>query len=318
MRCEVIDIFPAESDEVALRVELFDDEVERLLLFYPLTSHVDQEVPRYTIYSKTHYVTPREWLVQAMEDIKVELAERRESLLACGKVLKEQRLSQRTAFDLEMINEVGYCSGIENYSRYLSGRVPGEPSRRCSIICRPTGLLDLQIEVRPVSTQVDDLLAGIRRRVQINERVLVTTLTKRMAEDLTEYLEEHAERVRHLHSDIETVSGWKSSAIRVSANSTCWSASTLLREGLDIPEVSLVARLNADKESFLGSERSLIQTIAREARNLNGKAILYGDKITPSMARAIEETERLREKQHAYNLANGIVPHAAACAESGI
>ena len=378
VRGEVIDVFPAESDDIALRIELFDEEVERLSLFDPLTGHVESTVPRYTIYPKTHYVTPRERIVQAMEEIKLELAERRKVLLANNKLLEEQRLTQRTQFDLEMMNELGYCSGIENYSRFLSGRGPGEPpptlfdylpadgllvideshvtvpqiggmyrgdrARKETLVeygfrlpsaldnrpmkfeefealapqtiyvsatpgayeldksggevvdqvVRPTGLLDPIIEVRPVATQVDDLLSEIRLRTAINERVLVTTLTKRMAEDLTEYLEEHGERVRYLHSDIDTVE--RMEIIRD------------LREGLDMPEVSLVAILDADKEGFLRSERSLIQTIGRAARNINGKAILYGDKITPSMAKAIGETERRREKQQRYNEEHGIVP----------
>ncbi|TKI07408.1 excinuclease ABC subunit B [Martelella alba] len=394
VRGEVIDIFPAESDEIALRVELFDEEVERLSLFDPLTGQVMQMVPRYTIYPKTHYVTPRERLLQAMEDIKVELAERRAVLLASNKLLEEQRLAQRTQFDLEMMNELGYCSGIENYSRFLSGRGEGEPpptlfdylpadgllvvdeshvtipqiggmyrgdrARKETLVeygfrlpsaldnrplkfeefaalapqtiyvsatpgdyelkmsggevidqlVRPTGLLDPRIEVRPVATQVDDLLSEIRRRAQINERVLVTTLTKRMAEDLTEYLEEHGERVRYLHSDIETVERVEIIRDLRLGEFDVLVGINLLREGLDMPEVSLVAILDADKEGFLRSERSLIQTIGRAARNLNGTAILYGDKITPSMARAIEETERRRAKQHAYNEAKGIIPQA--------
>jgi excinuclease ABC subunit B len=392
VRGEVIDVFPAESDELALRIELFDEEVERLSLFDPLTGQIEQEVQRFTIYPKSHYVTPRERILLAMEEIKVDLAERRKVLLANNKLLEEQRLTQRTQFDLEMMNELGYCSGIENYSRYLSGRGEGEPpptlfdylpadgllvvdeshvtipqiggmykgdrSRKETLVeygfrlpsaldnrplrfeefealapqtiyvsatpgkyeleksggdiidqvVRPTGLLDPQIEVRPVTTQVDDLLSEIRKRVAINERVLVTTLTKRMAEDLTEYLEEHGERVRYLHSDIDTVERVEIIRDLRLGEFDVLVGINLLREGLDMPEVSLVAILDADKEGFLRSERSLIQTIGRAARNLNGKAILYGDKITDSMARAIGETERRRAKQQAFNEENGIVP----------
>ncbi|HHE6467864.1 TPA: excinuclease ABC subunit UvrB [Providencia rettgeri] len=392
VRGEVIDIFPAESDEYALRVELFDDEVERLSLFDPLTGQIQHRVPRFTVYPKTHYVTPRERILEAMEQIKVELADRRKVLLENNKLLEEQRITQRTQFDLEMMNELGYCSGIENYSRYLSGRAPGEPpptlfdylpadgllvvdeshvtipqigamykgdrSRKETLVeygfrlpsaldnrpmrfeefealapqtiyvsatpgnyeldksgnevieqvVRPTGLLDPIIEVRPVTTQVDDLLSEIRIRVQKNERVLVTTLTKRMAEDLTEYLEEHGERVRYLHSDIDTVERVEIIRDLRLGEFDVLVGINLLREGLDMPEVSLVAILDADKEGFLRSERSLIQTIGRAARNLNGKAILYGDRITNSMQKAIAETERRRAKQMAFNEEHGIIP----------
>lgn len=392
VRGEVIDIYPAESDEHAVRVELFDDEVERLSLFDPLTGQVQQDVARYTVYPKTHYVTPREKILEAIEKIKVELVERKQVLLDNNKLLEEQRISQRTLFDIEMMNELGYCSGIENYSRYLSGRNPGEPpptlfdylpadglliideshvtvpqigamykgdrSRKETLVdygfrlpsaldnrplkfdefealapqtiyvsatpgayeleksggevieqvVRPTGLLDPVVEVRPVTTQVDDLLSEIRLRSAINERVLVTTLTKRMAEDLTEYLEEHDVKVRYLHSDIDTVERMEIIRDLRLGLFDVLVGINLLREGLDMPEVSLVAILDADKEGFLRSERSLIQTIGRAARNLNGKAILYGDRITPSMARAIGETERRREKQQAFNERNGITP----------
>lgn len=392
VRGEVIDIFPAESDEYALRVELFDEEVERLSLFDPLTGAIQHRVPRFTVYPKTHYVTPRERILEAMENIKVELADRRKVLLENNKLLEEQRITQRTQFDLEMMSELGYCSGIENYSRYLSGRAPGEPpptlfdylpadgllvvdeshvtipqigamykgdrSRKETLVeygfrlpsaldnrpmrfeefealapqtiyvsatpgnyeldksgqevieqvVRPTGLLDPLIEVRPVATQVDDLLSEIRIRVQKQERVLVTTLTKRMAEDLTEYLEEHGERVRYLHSDIDTVERVEIIRDLRLGEFDVLVGINLLREGLDMPEVSLVAILDADKEGFLRSERSLIQTIGRAARNLNGKAILYGDRITNSMGKAIAETERRRAKQMAFNEAHGIIP----------
>ncbi|QXC29653.1 excinuclease ABC subunit UvrB [Aeromonas sp. FDAARGOS 1409] len=392
VRGEVIDIYPAESDKLALRVELFDEEVERLSLFDPLTGAIEQTVVRYTIYPKTHYATPRETILGAIEHIKEELKSRREQLLSLGKLVEEQRISQRTQFDMEMMQELGYCSGIENYSRYLSGRAPGEPpptlfdylpgdglliideshvtvpqigamfkgdrSRKETLVeygfrlpsaldnrplkfdefealmpqtvfvsatpgpyeleksggdvvqqvVRPTGLLDPEVEVRPVSTQVDDLLSEIRKRVAVEERVLVTTLTKRMAEDLTEYLADHEVRVRYLHSDIDTVERVEIIRDLRLGKFDVLVGINLLREGLDMPEVSLVAILDADKEGFLRSTRSLIQTIGRAARNLNGKVILYGDTITNSMRVAIEETERRRALQHAHNLEHGIVP----------
>ena len=393
VRGEVIDIFPAESDEVALRVELFDDEIENLSLFDPLTGHSLGRVPRYTIYPKTHYVTPRERILEAIEQIKEELVERREYFIKENKLLEEQRITQRTQFDIEMMNELGYCSGIENYSRYLSGRKEGEPpptlfdympsdgilvideshvtvpqiggmyrgdrARKETLVqygfrlpsaldnrplkfeefeqlspqtiyvsatpgayeleknpdvvdqvVRPTGLLDPIIEVRPVATQVDDLLSEIHKRVAVDERVLVTTLTKKMAEDLTDYLDEHGVRVRYLHSDIDTVERVEIIHDLRMGMFDVLVGINLLREGLDMPEVSLVAILDADKEGFLRSERSLIQTIGRAARNLNGKAILYGDRITNSMQKAITETERRREKQMKYNEERGIIPQA--------
>ncbi|MFM5744177.1 excinuclease ABC subunit UvrB [Aeromonas veronii] len=392
VRGEVIDIYPAESDKLALRVELFDEEVERLSQFDPLTGAIEQTVVRYTIYPKTHYATPRETILGAIEHIKEELRSRREQLLSLNKLVEEQRISQRTQFDMEMMQELGYCSGIENYSRYLSGRAPGEPpptlfdylpgdglliideshvtvpqigamfkgdrSRKETLVeygfrlpsaldnrplkfdefealmpqtvfvsatpgpyeleksggdvvqqvVRPTGLLDPEIEVRPVTTQVDDLLSEIRKRVAVEERVLVTTLTKRMAEDLTEYLAEHDVKVRYLHSDIDTVERVEIIRDLRLGKFDVLVGINLLREGLDMPEVSLVAILDADKEGFLRSTRSLIQTIGRAARNLNGKVILYGDTITNSMKVAIEETERRRALQHAHNLKHGIIP----------
>ena len=392
VRGEVIDIFPAESDKLALRVELFDEEVERLSLFDPLTGAVEKQVSRFTIFPKSHYVTPRETILNAIEQIKVELTERRQQLLAANKLLEEQRITQRTQFDIEMMQELGYCSGIENYSRYLSGRAPGEPpptlfdylpadglliideshvtvsqigamykgdrSRKETLVeygfrlpsaldnrplkfdefealqpqtifvsatpanyeleksggqvveqvVRPTGLLDPLIEVRPVATQVDDVLSEIRIRAQQDERVLITTLTKRMAEDLTEYLDEHGVRVRYLHSDVDTVERVEIIRDLRLGKFDVLVGINLLREGLDMPEVSLVAILDADKEGFLRSTRSLIQTMGRAARNLNGKAILYADRITDSMRAAIDETERRRLKQQEFNAAHGIVP----------
>jgi excinuclease ABC subunit B len=393
VRGDVIDIFPAESEREAVRVELFDDKIDSLSYFDPLTGEVLRKTPRLTVYPSTHYVTPKERVQKAVEEIRGELRTRLLELHAAGKLVEAQRLQQRTTFDLEMMNEVGYCAGIENYSRYLSGRQPGEPppclfdylpknalmvideshqtipqlgamykgdrSRKETLVeygfrlpsaldnrplrfeefdhlapqaiyvsatpsayekrvsgqiieqvVRPTGLVDPEVELRPVRAQVDDLLSEIRLRAQANERVLVTTLTKRMAEDLTDYLSEHGVKVRYLHSDIETVE--RSEIIRdlrlgkfdviVGIN--------LLREGLDMPEVSLVAILDADKEGFLRSEGSLIQTIGRAARNLQGKAILYADVRTGSIDRAIAETDRRRGKQIEFNAQHGITPRS--------
>ena len=393
VRGDTIDVFPAEHSEMAIRIELFDDEIEALQLFDPLTGKVRQKIPRFTVYPSSHYVTPREQVLSAVEAIKLELADRLKELTGMGKLVEAQRLEQRTRFDLEMLSEVGHCKGIENYSRHLSGSAPGDPpstltdylpkdalmfldeshvlmgqfggmyngdrSRKTTLVeygfrlpsaldnrplkldefeqrmrqvvfvsatpadyekmhagqvveqlVRPTGLVDPQVEVRPATHQVDDVLQEIRIRADKNERVLITTLTKRMAEQLTDYLTENGVKVRYLHSDIDTVERVEIIRdLRLGAFDVLVGIN-LLREGLDIPEVSLVAILDADKEGFLRSERSLIQTMGRAARNLEGRAILYADRITDSMARAIGETERRREKQVAHNLAMGITPKA--------
>ncbi|MBS1210842.1 MAG: excinuclease subunit [Proteobacteria bacterium] len=391
VRGDVIDVFPAESAELALRIELFDDEIEHLTLFDPLTGHLKQKLGRFTVFPSSHYVTPRATVMKAIEKIKEELRERVEFYQRGGKLVEAQRIEQRTRFDLEMLSELGFCKGIENYSRHLSGRLPGDPpptlidylppdslmfvdeshvaipqvggmfkgdqARKMNLVeygfrlpsaadnrplkfdeferllpqtvfvsatpaayeeanqgqvveqlVRPTGLVDPLIEVRPAITQVDDLLTEIRKRVVVEERVLVTVLTKRMAEDLTDYLAENGIRVRYLHSDIDTVERVEIIRDLRLGEFDVLIGINLLREGLDIPEVSLVAILDADKEGFLRSVRSLIQTIGRAARHLHGTAILYADRMTDSMRAAIGETERRRNKQIAFNEANGITP----------
>jgi len=391
VRGDTIDIFPAEHAELAVRIDLFDDEVESLQLFDPLTGRVRQKIPRFTVYPSSHYVTPRQTVVKAIDGIKVELRERLDQLVAAGKLVEAQRLEQRTRFDLEMLNELGFCKGIENYTRHLSGALPGEPPptlidylpadalmfideshvtvpqlggmykgdrsrketlvdygfrlpsaldnrplrfdeferkmRRCIFVSatpadyelarssqiaeqvvRPTGLIDPRLEVRPARTQVDDILGEIGLRVSRGDRVLITTLTKRMAEDLTAFLSEHGAKVRYLHSDIDTVERVEIIRDLRAGVFDVLVGINLLREGLDLPEVSLVAILDADKEGFLRSERSLIQTIGRAARNLNGTAILYADTVTDSMRRAIDETNRRRAKQMAFNREHGIEP----------
>ncbi len=393
VRGDTIDVFPAEHSELAIRIELFDDEIESLQLFDPLTGRVKQKIPRFTVYPSSHYVTPRDKVLTAVETIKLELAERLQQLVADGKLVEAQRLEQRTRFDLEMLSEVGHCKGIENYTRHLSGAAPGDPpstltdympkdsimfldeshqmigqlsamyngdrARKTTLVeygfrlpsamdnrplkfeefeqrmrqaifvtatpaeyerthsgqivdqvVRPTGLVDPMVEVRPATHQVDDVLQEIRIRVEKHERVLITTLTKRMAEQLTDYLTDNGVKVRYLHSDVDTVERVEIIRdLRLGAFDVLVGIN-LLREGLDIPEVSLVAILDADKEGFLRAERSLIQTIGRAARNLNGRAILYADRITDSMKKAMGETERRRIKQIAHNEAHGITPRS--------
>jgi excinuclease ABC subunit B len=391
VRGDVIDVFPAENNETAVRVSLFDDEVESITLFDPLTGQIFNKIQRFTIYPSSHYVTSRETTIKAMEKIKVELRDRVAQYISENKLVEAQRIEQRTRFDLEMLNEIGFCKGIENYSRHLSGRNPGDPpptlidylpdsalmiideshvtvpqiggmykgdwSRKTNLvdygwrlpsaldnrplkfeeferimrqtvfisatpaeyeknhqqqvvemIARPTGLIDPEIIVKPADTQVDDLLGEIKKRVAVQERVLATTLTKRMAEDLTDYLAEHGVKVRYLHSDIDTVERVEIIRDLRLGEFDVLVGINLLREGLDIPEVSLVAVLDADKEGFLRSERSLIQTAGRAARNLNGSVIFYGNRITRSMGLAIDETNRRRKVQIAFNEANGITP----------
>ena len=391
VRGDTIDVFPAEHSELAIRIELFDDEIESLQLFDPLTGRVRQKVPRFTLYPSSHYVTPREKVLAAVESIKLELAERLQQLVGMNKLVEAQRLEQRTHFDLEMLAEVGHCKGIENYTRHLSGAAPGEPpstmtdympkdalmfldeshqmigqlnamyagdrSRKTTLVeygfrlpsamdnrplkfeeferrmrqvifvsatpadyekehagqvveqvVRPTGLVDPEVEVRPATDQVDDVLQEIRLRVEKHERVLITVLTKRMAEQLTDYLSDNGVKVRYLHSDVDTVERVEILRDLRLGTFDVLVGINLLREGLDIPEVSLVAILDADKEGFLRAERSLIQTIGRAARNMNGKAILYADRITDSMRRAMGETDRRRARQVAHNLAHGITP----------
>jgi excinuclease ABC subunit B len=393
VRGDTIDVFPAEHSELAIRIELFDDEIETLQLFDPLTGRIRQKIPRFTVYPSSHYVTPRDKVLGAVETIKIELAERLKEFVSQGKLVEAQRLEQRTRFDLEMLAEIGHCKGIENYTRHLSGAAPGQPPatltdylpkdalmfldeshqmvgqlsamyngdrarkttlveygfrlpsaldnrplkleefetrmRQCIFVSatpaqyekdhagnvveqlvRPTGLIDPEVEVRPATHQVDDVLGEIRIRVDKNERVLITTLTKRMAEQLTDYLGDNGVKVRYLHSDVDTVERVEILRDLRLGTFDVLVGINLLREGLDIPEVSLVAILDADKEGFLRAERSLIQTIGRAARNLNGKAILYADRMTESMKKAIGETERRRMRQIAHNEANGITPRS--------
>jgi excinuclease ABC subunit B len=393
VRGDTIDVFPAEHSELAIRIELFDDEIESLQLFDPLTGRIRQKIPRFTVYPSSHYVTPRDKVLGAVETIKIELSERLKEFVGQGKLVEAQRLEQRTRFDLEMLAEIGHCKGIENYSRHLSGAAPGDPpatltdylpkdalmfldeshqmigqlnamysgdrARKTTLVeygfrlpsamdnrplkfeefekrmrqaifvsatpaqyekdhsgnvveqlVRPTGLIDPEVEVRPATHQVDDVLGEIRIRVDKNERVLITTLTKRMAEQLTDYLGDNGVKVRYLHSDVDTVERVEILRDLRLGTFDVLVGINLLREGLDIPEVSLVAILDADKEGFLRAERSLIQTIGRAARNLNGKAILYADRMTESMKKAIDETERRRARQIAHNEANGITPRS--------